>query len=400
MKNINTLNILKKLVSIPSWVDGKTNEREISDWICDFLSKNSKLKLIKQPVGKGRFNILAFNSKDIDILITGHTDTVQPNSGWTKSPTSSEIMGNKIYGLGTTDMKSGLAIMLYLSTLSNLPENTGFLFYCDEEYDFLGMKKFIEEYKSKSKPKLIISLDGEGLQVANSCRGLIELKVKVRGKVGHAANPKSGINAITESFKVIGRLKNRLRNYKSKELGNSTLNVAYINGGGSEGNIIAEKCKYVVEIRVANKNLNAQLVRKFITKESENLGLKIESIKTRHDLGSWITPKDQLEKIIRLAPIKKLKSSKKSGYIDIQMLWQAFGKIPIFSLGPGEPGMSHKADEYIKISKVARAQKFYETMLNFKREINGTNLLVDLMVIKKDEDFGKKNLAQKERGRL
>ena len=397
---MSTIEILKELVSIPSWVEGKTNEVKIGNWIMDFLARNSKLKITKQPIGSSRVNILASSSNKIDVLVTGHMDTVQPVAGWTKNPVNPEIRDGKIYGLGTTDMKSGLAIMLYLSTLPNLAKNIAFLFYCDEEYDFLGMKKFVSEYQNRIKPKLIISLDGEGLQVANSCRGLIELKVKVRGKVGHAANPKSGINAITESFKVIGRLKNRLRNYKSKELGNSTLNVAYINGGGSEGNIIAEKCEYVVEIRVANKNLNAQLVRKFITKESENLGLKIESIKTRHDLGSWITPKDQLEKIIRLAPIKKLKSSKKSGYIDIQMLWQAFGKIPIFSLGPGEPGMSHKADEYIKISKVARAQKFYETMLNFKREINGTNLLVDLMVIKKDEDFGKKNLAQKERGRL
>jgi len=366
---MSTIEILKELVSIPSWVEGKTNEVKIGNWIMDFLARNSKLKITKQPIGSSRVNILASSSNKIDVLVTGHMDTVQPVAGWTKNPVNPEIRDGKIYGLGTTDMKSGLAIMLYLSTLPNLAKNIAFLFYCDEEYDFLGMKKFVSEYQNRIKPKLITSLDGDGLQIGNSCRGLIEMKVAVEGKAGHAANPKSGTNAITESMEVINKLKNWLTGFSSKELGSSTLNIAYINGGGSEGNIIAEKCEYIVEIRVANEDLKAKLVKEFITKESEKLGLKTENIKIRHDLGSWITPKEKLKKIVRLAPIKKLKSAKKSGYIDIQMLWETFGKVPTFSLGAGESEMSHKADEYVRISKITRAQKFYETVLNFRREI-------------------------------
>lgn len=84
MKNINTINVLKELVSIPSWVNGKTNEKEIGEWICEFLKKNSPLKISKQFVGKGRFNVIAKNSNKINILVTGHIDTVQPNTGWTR----------------------------------------------------------------------------------------------------------------------------------------------------------------------------------------------------------------------------------------------------------------------------------------------------------------------------
>jgi len=363
MKNINTLDILKELVSIPSWVDSKTNETKIGNWIVDFLARNSKLKITKQPIGSGRVNIVTSSSDKIDVLVTGHMDTVQPVSGWTKNPIKPEVTGNKIYGLGTTDMKSGLAIMLYLSILPNLSKNIGFLFYCDEEYDFLGMKKFISQYQNKIKPKLIISLDGEGLQIANSCRGLIELKVSVEGKAGHAANPKSGINAITQSFKAINDLKRWLKAYKTKGLGDSTLNIAYINGGGSEGNIIAERCEYIAEIRVANEIINADLVKKFFTNNSKKFGLKVKEIKVRHDLGSWTTPIDDLKSLIMKVPKKILKSAKKSGYIDIQMLWQAFGKVPTFNLGVGENGMSHRADEFVKISNVLKAQKFYETIL-------------------------------------
>ena len=243
---MDTIEILQKLISIPSWVDAKTNEREIGEWIYKYLKKNTTLKISKQPVGGSRFNVIAQKGQWVDSLVTGHIDTVQPNSGWTENPIEPKVVRTKVFGRGSSDMKCGVAIMLYLTALSNLKNNTMFLFYCDEEYDFLGMKKFIEEYKDKIKPKLVISLDGGGLQIGNSCRGLIELKVSVEGKAGHAADPKSGINAITQSFRIINNLKKWLKPYKTKELGNSTLNIAYINGGGSEGNIIAERryCKY------------------------------------------------------------------------------------------------------------------------------------------------------------
>ena len=375
MKNNKTIEILKQLISIPSWVDEKTNEARIGNWIVDFLVKNSKLKVTKQNIGNGRFNIIARNSDKIDVLVTGHVDTVQPNSSWNKKPTKPKVIGDKLYGLGASDMKSGIAIMLYLATLPSLSKNTAFLFYCDEEYDFLGMRKFILEYKNKIKPKSTISLDGDDLQIRNSCRGLIEMKVVIQGKTGHAAKPTSGINAITQSQKVINKLNRWLKNYRSKELGNSTLNIAYIKGGtkignknneiilSREGNVIADYCEYIVEIRVANEKLNADLVKKFITENSEKLGLKIIEIKIRHDLGNWITPKEKMKDIISLAPKKKLKSAKESGYLDIQMLWQTFGKVLTFSLGAGESGQAHKADEYAKMSKVLGAQRFFETIL-------------------------------------
>lgn len=369
---MQTIEILQKLISIPSWVDEKTDEQEIGRWIFEFLKKNTNLEISKQPIGNGRFNILAQKGRKTDILVTGHIDTIQPNSNWTLSPIDPKIVDNKLYGRGSSDMKSGVSIMLYLATLSNLKDNILFLFYCDEEYDFLGMKEFIKLYTPckgdplKVNPKLVISLDGDDLQIGNCCRGLVEMEVSVDGKAGHSAVPKSGINAITESMKVVTKLKRWLTNYSSKELGNSTLNIAYINGGGAEGNVIAEKCEYIVEIRVANEKLNANLVKKFILENSEKLGLKVKEIKIRHDLGSWITPKEKLKNIISVAPKKKLKSAKERGYIDIQMLWQAFNKVPTFSLGAGEPGQSHKADEHVKISKVLKTRMFFETILTNK----------------------------------
>jgi succinyl-diaminopimelate desuccinylase len=370
--------ILKQLINISSCVDSKTNESAVGLLIYDYLKKNTNFSLKKQYVDKKRFNVIAQKGNRIDTFITGHIDTVQPSSGWTKKPIQPKIVGDRLYGLGSSDMKSGIAIMLKLATLSDLRNNTAFLFYCDEEYDFLGMKKFIQEYKDKINPKLIISLDSEGLQIGNSCRGLIEMKVTVGGKTGHAARPKSGINAILESQKVIVKLEKWLQQFSTKDLGDSTLNIAYIRGGtnmgtengeivlGKEGNIVPDYCEYVAETRVASPNLNATKVKQFITENSVKAGLKIVDVKVRHDLGSWITPKTDLKNILNKSPNRKFRNPKESGYIDIQMLWETFGKVPTFSYGAGEPGMSHKPDEFVRISNVMKAQKFYEDILTTK----------------------------------
>lgn len=376
MKNTkSTLNILQKLIAIPSYVDNKNNEREIGLWIYDFLKANTRLTVIKHFCTKNRFNVIATNSPKPTILVTGHIDTVRPNSSWRLNPFSPKVVNDKLYGLGSTDMKSGLAVMLSLACNNNLVDNVMFLFYCDEEYDFLGMQKFIANYKTTLKPKFIISLDGDDLKIGNSCRGLIEINVKVRGKTGHSANPKNGINAILASQDVINNLRFWLQSFSSSELGNSTLNVAYFRGGtkiglkgntillGKEGNIIADFCEYVLEIRVASGKLGASLVKSFIEKESRKLGLNIDSVKIRHDLGSWTTSPLDLKKLLPSSTANGLVDAKKRGYSDIQMLWQAFNKVPALAFGCGEKNMSHKPDEFVRISSVKKLQAFYAKFL-------------------------------------
>jgi len=90
-------------------------------------------------------------------------------------------------------MKSGLAAMILAATDKNIPKNIGFLFYIDEEYDFAGIKKFISDYGKKLKPKSIISLDGSELEIANGCRGLIEISATVKGISCHAATPEMAL---------------------------------------------------------------------------------------------------------------------------------------------------------------------------------------------------------------
>lgn len=373
MKN-KLINLTSKLISIPSWIDDKNNESEIGNFIFEYLISNSKLNVEKQIVTKNRFNIIAKNSDQIETLVIGHIDTVQPSKNWSKNPIIPEIIDNRLYGLGSTDMKSGIAVMLMSAISKNLKPNTMFLFYIDEEYDFLGINYFIKKYKNKITPKQIISLDGLNLKINNGCRGLIEISATIVGKSGQAAVPKCGINAISNSFIVLNKLASWLSSFKDSTLGSTSLNIAYINGGqyqgknknelilGKQGNIIADICQFTIDIRPSNPKLNSQKIIKFINKESNKLGIKLSNYSVRYDYKSWLTQK------VLININSKLEFGKidQTGYIDIQLLWQAFNKIPCFSLGAGLIENAHQADEFIEINKLLKLQKIINKFLNVK----------------------------------
>jgi len=341
------IDLTKQLVSIPSWVDDQTNEIKVSQFIFDYLKNNTNLDIKKDIVIDGRFNILASNSQDIDTLIIGHTDTVPIGDGWTTNPTDSQLNDNKLYGRGVTDMKSGLAAMLLIA--NKLPKNTGLLFYIDEEYNFAGMKDFINRYQSKLAPKTIISLDGSELEIGNGCRGLIEIDLNIGGVSCHAATPQYGRSAINIGYQIYLGLIDYLKDFSDPVLGPTSINLGKIQGGTSP-NMVPGSCRLVFDIRPSSAALRAEMIENKIKELSKLYQGSIISLKTNFDFTCWLTPKESLK---LGQPFKNISAS---GYIDIALLWQAFNKPNCFTFGAGTQSMAHKPDEYIEIDKLEKLE--------------------------------------------
>lgn len=368
----NLVDLTSQLVSIPSWVDESTDENQVTQFCYEYLKKNSKLTIKKQFVTGNRFNITAQNNTKINNLVVGHIDTVQPSSSWTKNPIKAEIIGERLYGLGTSDMKSGVAIMLDLACNTSLLPNTMFLFYIDEEYDFLGMEKFIDAYQNKIQPKQVISLDGSNLSITNGCRGLIEITCTIRGLSGHAAKPNSGINAIVKSNQIITQLFTWLDDFVDQDLGSTAYNLAYISGGqyqggniddiklGRQGNVIPDICQFIIDIRPSNSDLTAKKVTNFIKVAAKKQKVAVENFKLRHNLGSWLTTRVDLKLADLPLPFNQ---PDQTGYIDIQMLWLAFNRVPCFTIGAGDSKMAHKPDEFVRVDKLIQLQKIIKKLL-------------------------------------
>lgn len=367
------IDLTKKLVNIPSYLDTNVNESEVGEFLYKFLQTLPWLDVQKQYVDDNRFNIFAKDKYPTRVLICNHIDTVQPQQGWTTSPCECVIKGKRLYGLGSSDTKGNIAALLSAIRSAGPTKGLVILLYIDEEYDFKGIKTFIKEFKKKIDPKIIASADGGNLELGNSCRGLIEINFKIKGKAGHSAIPASGKNAIIGTFKAFQSLKKFVSLYETG-LGKSIISLAWIQGGqskpgtktlGKEGNVIPDFAEVVIEIRTSDPKLDAQILIKKFNDYIKNEGLTVVSFVVRHDLGAWITNKSELGKVCKLLNRPKFTKAEDGGYVDLQMLWQNFGKPICFTFGGSEGNTAHKPNEYVKIDKLQKAvvfwQKFIET---------------------------------------
>jgi len=379
----NTLQLTKKLIEICSYVDDSTNEIALADFLMKYCRRVPNWKVTKQEVINGRYNIVITDGYPTRLLYIGHLDTVQPKFLNMKLNTRTFIREGKLYGLGAADMKGNIAA--FLTAWAKIGETKGItaLLYIDEEYDFAGIKEFINQYKNKISPELVLSGDGNDLSLGNGCRGLIELTVRVSGKTGHASNPLSGVNAITRSVAAVNKLEKYFQKfYQSQELGESTINLAYLQGGlvqnesftelvlGNEGNNIPDFAEFVLDIRPSVSVLNAEkatsLLRGFMTEE----GLILQSVTTRHDLGAWITPKNELSDIVSTLnkdrPIAWTDPSKR-GFIDIQLLASALPDTPCCTLGAGDGRTVHREDENVPLRELDQIEGMYKDIIQMMK---------------------------------
>ncbi len=202
------------------------------------------------------------------IHLNGHLDTVTITDGWTRDPLKATIEGDKLYGLGALDMKSGCAaIMIALEAfLRNGDDFNGEIVYSlvsDEEGPYgLGTDAIILDGILDNIDMTLIAEPSSGFAAVDfpcvclGARGGYNYKVNLYGKASHAANPELGINAIVDAAKLITELEN-IPLIEDPKLGKGSLVVIDISGGGAAAST-AEKASFTVfrhTVRGEDKNL-------------------------------------------------------------------------------------------------------------------------------------------------
>ncbi len=377
---MNITQLTKHLISIPSYVSANCNERKIGDFIFEYLNKHTTLIVIKQCVTKTRNNIIAYspscvqkNKLVVDTLFVNHIDTVEPKKGWNKDQFEGIVENQKIYGLGAYDTKGNVAVLMKLAE-KVVKEKIMFLFYCDEEYDFLGMKTFIHKYKDTLAIKNVISTDGSSLQIRNYCRGLIELDIQVFGRTGHSANPKNGVSAITAFINIVKDLIESIQNNFEEIFGKPTLNIAYVRGGllkeqskkqivlGKNGNNLPDYLESTLEFRT-NTTVNLLWVKKKLKRLAQKYEVTITISKVRHNLTAWKSDTKKLsyleKELKKIHPNVFFDAVSTSGYVDIAMLAENFNCTccTIGALGNN----AHGINEYVEIPSLLQ---LYQILLS------------------------------------
>lgn len=209
------------------------------------------------PGWPGKANLIAtLGSGPGGLVLAGHTDTVPFDAGrWRFDPFGGVVADERIYGLGSADMKSFLALAIEAAkefAADDLRQPLVILATADEESSMGGARALAAAGEPLGRHALI----GEptGLKPVRMHKGILMEAIRLQGRSGHSSNPALGVNALEGMYEVIGELLRWRAELQARyrnplfEVDVPTLNLGHIHGGDNPNRICAD-CELHIDIR-------------------------------------------------------------------------------------------------------------------------------------------------------
>lgn len=316
------------------------------------------------------------------LVLNGHMDVVPlgNEANWHFNPWG-EVSNGKIYGRGSTDMKSGLvgmymAIKALQALEIKLKGDLVFQSVVDEESSGNGTLMCIA--RGYTGDAGIVG-EGTGLEIQTAHRGVQFLRVTTSGISGHAARRQNLVSAIDKMVHIYNYLmecerKERLVK-KHDLLVSPTISIGMFHGGDAP-HIVADKCEINCDVKYLPSE-KAEAVRSIIEKYIDDAVKKDPWLKSNPPRVEWLLDADPseisqshpmvqcLEDSLQKVLGEKAKFSGLQGCADMRHLIKR-GNTPSVLFGPGDLNVAHQADEFVEINKLITATKIYaEFILNW-----------------------------------
>jgi succinyl-diaminopimelate desuccinylase len=279
------------------------------------------------------------------VLLAGHLDTV-PIAG----NVPSRVEGDRMYGCGTSDMKSGVAVLLHLAaTIPDPAYDLTIVCYDNEEVEATknGLGRLARDHRPLLDADLAILMEPTNGQVEAGCQGTLRAVVRTTGQRAHSARSWLGENAIHAAGEVLGRLGRY--EARSVEIDGCTyregLNAVRI-AGGVAGNVIPDECEVTVNFRFAPDRDEAAAAA-HVREVFAGLDVQVTDSAPGALPGLAAPAAREFLAAVGGAP------SAKYGWTDVAR-FAALG-IPAVNFGPGDPNLAHKREEYVVIPQITAA---------------------------------------------
>ena len=280
------------------------------------------------------------------VILAGHVDTV-PVAGNLPSRTE----GARLYGCGTSDMKSGVAVQLRLAAgLTSPGRDVTYVFYDCEEVaaDRNGLLRL-----SRNRPELLagdfaVLMEPSSAEIEGGCQGTLRAEIVVPGLRAHTARSWMGRNAIHEAGAVL----DVLRAYTPRQPDvdglryHEGLNAVGIRGGVA-GNVVPDECAVTVNYRYA-PDLTGEQAAEFVRSLFSGWPVKVLDVADGARPGLGQSAAAEFVAAVGGTPRAKL------GWTDVAR-FSALG-IPAVNYGPGISEIAHTPDEYVEIAKIAECE--------------------------------------------
>ncbi len=339
--NADVLDLTQAIVDQPS---ESLHEAELADAVFAALSRLSHLEVLRD---QNTIVARTTGTAAERVVIAGHLDTVPANQNL-----PSKVVDGVLWGLGTCDMKGGVAIALSLAAeLTNPVREITWVFYEAEEIaaEFNGLGRIARQNPDWLAGDFAILMEPSNAVVEAGCQGTMRVEVRTSGERAHSARAWMGKNAIH----LLAPALSTLAEYQPREV--TIDNLTYREGlnavgvsGGVAGNVIPDEAVLTVNYRFApDLDEDAALAH-------------LRDVFAGFDLTVTDSAPGALPGLDRPAAAAFVTAvggqvGPKFGWTDVAKFTQL--GIPAVNFGPGDPSFAHKADEQVPIDQLYRVRE-------------------------------------------
>lgn len=316
--------------------------------------------------------------KPAGVILSGHTDTVPwDGQAWSVDPLSAVVQNERLYGRGSADMKSYIAIALANAQRfleGDAPFAVHFAFTYEEEIGCFGVRELIADMRDAGiKPLACIVGEPTSMVPAIAHKGVYRYKCCVRGKEAHSSLTPKSVNAIEMAARVIGKVRDMAEDFERSEprydgfdVPFSTASVGQFHGGIAD-NVVPRDAEFRYEFRdlptADAKRMQSDVlayaasIEPAMKKVAPDAGFKFETIcEIPSFLGAAGDP------VTLLA--QRLASEDRTTLVAFGTeagLFKNAG-IPTVVCGPGSIEQAHQPDEFVSLEQLARCELFMERL--------------------------------------
>ena len=314
--------------------------------------------------------------KPAGVILSGHTDTVPwDGQAWSVDPLSATVRDDRLFGLGSADMKGFIALALAHAQAfldSNAPFAIHFAFSYDEEVGCFGVRELIADLRDAGiRPLACIIGEPTGMVPAIAHKGVYRYRCCVRGKEAHSSLTPSSVNAIEMAARVIGRIRDMAEGFERDEpryegfdVPYSTASVGQFHGGIAD-NVVPRDAEFRYEFRDL-PTADVRAMQQAVLEQARALEPAMQRVAP--DAGFRFDPICEVPSFLGSAddPVTRM-ALRLSGEERTTLV--AFGTeaglfknagIPTVVCGPGFITQAHQPDEFVSLDQLARCEAFMQ----------------------------------------
>lgn len=372
-----TLEILTRLIAFDT--TSRNSNLELIAWVEDFLRQRGIASRRVANADGTKANLYAAIGPDVagGVVLSGHTDVVPvDDQPWSSDPWVLSEREGKLYGRGTADMKSFIALALAhvdAARAAPLKRPIVLALSYDEEIGCLGAPSMIAELATQAnKPSAVIVGEPTSMKVVSAHKGVRSFIVEVIGREAHSSLPDQGVSAVLEAVKLMSLVSDMGREARAATHPHfnppgPTMTIGKVEGG-TAGNILARRCSFIWDCRCPEASQGDALEARFraaaaaldaeikarapeggvnITRRTNTPGLAIERDSEAESLARALTGDNETRAV---------------AYAAEAGLFQRAG-IPAVICGPGSIEQAHQPDEWIERTQIEEGALFMRRLV-------------------------------------